>query len=288
MLPKYLLFVFRNMEAPMDIHKDAIHSIETDFSQKRILTSCSDGMVRIFSKGTAESPHDLALELELNGNSGPATKAIFLNQGEFIASSYFNGKVIIWKYEGGRFNKKYEKQLLNGSVNDIAGRWDGDSFTLFCGCSDGNVRILTVDSSFSATESEVFCHRFGVSSVSAMENGFVSGGMDYSVAVWEGNEEVARFRDHKGFVRNVAVCPTNSFKLLCIATCSEDGSVIIYTRKGSEYKSQKIILEEPCYSLSWSFSGFSLSVGYGSSKFKCFVPDSNGEFKEVKLKKVES
>ncbi|ADM12633.1 protein transport Sec13-like protein [Encephalitozoon intestinalis ATCC 50506] len=272
----------------MDIHKDTIHSIETDFSQKKIVTSCSDGIVRVFSKGTADSPHNLALEMELNGNSGPATKAIFLNQGEFIASSYFSGKVIVWKYENGKFNKKYEKQLLNGSVNDISGRWNGGSFTLFCGCSDGNVRVLAVDSSFGVTESEIFSHRFGVSCVSATENGFVSGGMDYSVAVWEGSEEVARFRDHKGFVRDVSVCPPNSFKLFCMASCSEDGTVMIYTRNEGEYKLQKIVLDEPCYSLSWSFSGFSLSVGYGDSRFKCFVPDSSGEFKEVGLKKIES
>nr|AGE94939.1 protein transport protein sec13 [Encephalitozoon cuniculi] len=272
----------------MDIHKDTIHSIETDFSQKKIVTACSDGMVRVFAKGSSVPPYELNLELELDGDSGPATKAIFLNQGEFIASSYFSGKVIIWKYEGGRFNKKSERQILSGSVNDISGRWNGSSFTLFCACSDGTVRILDIDSSFNTTESEVFCHRFGVSSVSATESGFVSGGMDYSVAVWDGTSEAARFRDHKGLVRDVAACPANSFKLFCMASCSEDGTVVIYTKRGEEYESQKITLEEPCYSLSWSFSGFSLSVGYGSSKFKCFVPDGSGKFKEVGLKKVES
>lgn len=271
----------------MDIHKDTIHSIETDFSQKKIVTACSDGMVRIFSKGSPASDHDLVFESELDAASGPVTKAIFLNQGELIASSYFSGKVIVWKYEAGTFAKKYEKQLLAGSVNDVSARWAGSSFTLFCACSDGHVRVLTIDSSFGASEEEVFCHRFGVSSVSATETGFVSGGMDYSVAVWEGNNEVARFRDHKGFVRAVAACPPNSFKMLCIASCSEDGSVIIYTKDGDKYKPQAIPLGEPCYSLSWSASGFSLTVGYGESRFKCFVPDSSGQFREIGLKRID-
>lgn len=272
----------------MEAHRGAIHSIETDVSHKKIVTACADGLVRVFNRNNVDSNQELVIELELDASSGPVTKAIFLNQGELIASSYFSGKVVVWKYEAGRFNKKHEKQLLSGSVNSIAGKWKGNSFTLYCACSDGNIRILEVDNSFNTAETEVFCHRFGVSSVSTTEHGFATGGMDYSTALWEDKTEIKRFRDHKGFVTDVAVCPANCFKIFCMATCSKDGTVIIYTKKEEKYESQIIDMEEPCYSLSWSASGFTLSVGYGKSKFKSFVPDSSGKFKEVHLKKIEN
>lgn len=282
---RLLCYLFRKIPDPMEVHKGIIHSIEADFSQKRVVTACSDGLVRVFNRG-GEEPCELAMELELDAGCGPVTKAIFLNQGELIASSYFSGRVVVWKYEGGRFSKRYEKEVVGGSVNDISARWCGTSFVLYCACSDGNVRILSIDGSFNATETDVFCHRFGVSSVCATENGFVSGGMDYSSAVWEDTTETARFRDHRGFVRDVAVCPANCFKIFCMASSSEDGRVIIYTKRGDGYESQVIDIGEPCYSLSWSVSGFSLCVGYGESKFKCFVPDSSGKFKEVGLEKI--
>lgn len=266
----------------MEVHKDAIHSIETDFSQKRIVTACSDGLVRVFSRDAQE----LSMELELDAGAGPVTKAIFLNQGELIASSYFSGKVVVWKLEGGRFGKKLERQICSGSVNALAGRWNGASFTLFCACSDGNVRILEIDSAFGVAEDTVFCHRFGVSSVSATERGFATGGMDYSAAVWEEKTEVQRFRDHKAFVRDVAVCPANSFGIFCMASCSEDGTVAVYTKGENGFESQIIQIGEPCYSVCWSASGFSLSVGYGEAKFKCFVPDGR-EFMEVGVAKME-
>ncbi|KAM0671796.1 hypothetical protein OCOL_001238 [Ordospora colligata] len=272
----------------MDIHKDTIHSIEADFSQRRIVTASSDGLIRVFSNGQIDASDSLALDSELNASLGPATKAIFLGNGELIVSAYFCGMVIVWKSEGGRFVKKLEKQLFEGSVNDLDASCVDGTFVLYCACSDGNVRIMKIGNTLgSADVEEVLCHRFGVSSISATENGFVSGGMDYSVAIWENGKEVARMRDHKAFVRDVAVCPTNAFKIFCMASCSEDGNVIIYTNKQGGYATQTINLNEPCYSLSWGSSGFSLSVGYGDSKFKCFVPDASGAFKEVGLRRVE-
>jgi protein transport protein SEC13 len=272
----------------MEVHKDIIHSIETDISQKRVVTACSDGMVRVFSRKSTEDALDMAMDSELVADAGPATKAVFINTGEFIASSYFTGKLLLWKLEGSTYTKKYEKQLPNGSINSISSVFRGTSFDIYCACSDGNVGILTVSSSpsFNVVEDRVFCHRFGVSAVSGYDGGFVTGGMDYSVAIWENGEEVARFRDHKGFVRDVAVSPQGCFKLFCMATCSEDGTVMIYTKKGDRYESQRITVGEPCYTLAWSASGFTLSVGYGESKFKCYVPDGSGEFTEVTLTKV--
>jgi protein transport protein SEC13 len=269
----------------MECYDGTIHSIDSDFSETRVVASSSDAKVRVFLLEGIK----LSLESELVGHDGPVTKAIFLNHGELIASSCYTGQLIIWKMEGRGYEKKFEKKVFNGSINTLSHKWDKSSFTVYCGCSDGRVRALSFDTGFNLTEDEIYCHRYGVSCMSNNSECLITGGMDFSVALWPifKPKEIHRFQDHTSFVRDVSVCPSNGFKLLCFASCSDDGNVIIYTQDGPGFKKQIISIGEPCYSLSWSKAGFSLCVGYGSSCFKSYSPDSSGEFVEVEITKLE-
>ncbi|KAF7684700.1 Protein transport protein SEC13 [Astathelohania contejeani] len=267
----------------MEAHTDLIHSIDSDLSEQRIVTASSDKIVRVFNVKDA----NLTLQAELKGHNGPVTKAIFLNKGEMIASCSYNGTLIIWKLEGNNYGKKYEKQLFNGSINSICCNWHGDSFTIYSGCSDGRVRTSIFDSTLQVKESDFYCHRYGVSTVSSNEKYLVTGGMDSTVGIFRLSDmsEMQRFKDHSNFVRCVAICPKNEFGITCFASCSDDGTAIIYNLDGG-FSKQVIKIGEPCYSLGWSRSGFSLTIGYGESKFKTFIPDASGKFKETDMEKL--
>lgn len=266
----------------MDVHKGTIHSIEPDVYEKRIVTASSDGVVRVFENTELpDKPVKMELECELVSDSGPCTKAVFVNQGELIVSSYYSGKLILWKREANNYSIKAEKEIFSGSINDISSVFVGDVVKIYCACSDGNVRIVEIDSSGTFKQKEIFAHRFGVNSIHANSSYFVTGGLDYSVVVWENDKELARLRDHKGYVRDVAIANNGIFDIFCFASGGEDHKVIIYTKDVNDFRKQEIDMKEPVYSLSWSKSGFSLSVGYGDGQFKCFVPGDDNSFREV-------
>lgn len=269
----------------METKHEIIHSMETDYTESRLLTASSDSVIRLFKiEGLSIIP-----ETELKGLPGPVTKAIFLNRGEFLCASFYTGEVLIWKLEGSAYNKKFEKKLFEGSVNAISHLWLDNSFRVFCGCSDGHLRILDFDTRFSVKESKIFCHRFGISSVSSNERYLMTGSMDHTTTIFDikSMHEIKKNTDHKNVVRDVSVCSVGEFDIFCFASCSDDGTVVVYNKDGSEFKKQVIDIGQPAYSLAWSKTGYSLSVGYGESSIKHFVPDISGSFKEVEMKKAE-
>lgn len=273
----------------MDLHKGKIHSIQTDLYEKRVVTASSDGSVRVFeNKSEPGNPPSLELSCELQGSYGVCTKAIFINEGELIASSYFTGKLALWKREAGKYNLATIKEIFNGTIYDIDAVNSSEGIKVFCACSDGTLRIVDIAPGYTFSQSEVVAHRFGTTCVSANKDYVVTGGLDNSVVLWKDGKEETRFRDHKRYVRDVKISKDNVFELMAFASCSEDGSVNIYTQVGGEFKRQCIEIGEPVYSLSWSKTGFSLSIGYGSNGVKCFTPSSDGKFVEVELSKSEN
>lgn len=269
----------------MEAQREIVHSMEADYSETRVVTASSDRIIRLFKLNGAS----LIPESEIQGLPGPVTKAIFLNKGEFVCASFYTGELVVWKLEGSAYSKKFEKKLFEGSVNAISHLWLESSFRVFCGCSDGVLRIVDFDAKFSITESKIPVHRFGISCVSNNEQYLMTGAMDHTTAIFDlkSMKEIKKNTEHKGFVRDVGVCSVGEFEIFCFASCSDDGTVIIYNRFDNEFHPQVIEIGEPVYSLAWSRTGYSLSVGYGESQVKHFVPDISGVFKEVALKKAE-
>ncbi|EOB15061.1 Protein SEC13 [Nosema bombycis CQ1] len=271
----------------MESHK--IHSIQSDACEKRIVTGCSDGVVRIFDN-TAElgQPPSLDLIQELQTQHGVCTKAVFVNDGELIISAYFSGKIAIWKRENGSYSLATTRDVFTGTIYDLDILYTINVIKIYCACSDGVLRVLDLAGGYNFNQNEIVAHRFGITCVYSSKSIVLTGGLDNSVVLWRNEndlKEEIRFRDHKGVVRDVEVCPDNVFGFLCFASCGEDGLVNIYTKVESNYNKQSIDIGEPVYSLSWSRTGFSLSVGYGDNNFKCFIPGSDGEFTEVELSK---
>lgn len=280
-----LAVMVSNSKPLMEVQREIIHSMAADSSETRIITASSDRTVRLFRL----NGEDLAREAEIRDLPGPVTKAIFLNKGELIGASCYTGELLIWKLEGTSYSRKFEKKLFDGSINAISHQWLESSFRVFCGCSDGNLRIVEFDTKFGTVETQVFCHRSGISSVSNNDRYLMTGSMDHTTAIFDirSMKEVRRNTDHSKVVRDVGVCSVGEFDIFCFASCSDDGTVVIYNKDGDEFKRQVIEIGQPVYSLAWSRTGYSLSIGCGDSCVKHFVPDISGLFKEVPLKKSE-
>ncbi|EQB60508.1 protein transport protein sec13 [Vairimorpha apis BRL 01] len=267
----------------MEIHKGIIYSMEKDNFEKRIITTCSDGKIRVFeNKSDPDTKINLEFIAEMSGDEGIPTKAVFVDQIECIVASFSNGTIIIWKKENINYKKIYEFKVFSGSISDLSCVYIENNIVMYCACSDGILRIVKYINNTIQID-EVTAHRFGISCIDGNEDYIVTGGIEYSVAIWSKKEEITRFNSHEGVVRAIKIAPKNIFNIFCFASCGEDGKVIIYIKDGNNFNQQIIELEEPVYSLSWSKSGFSLSVGYGENKYKCFVPTNEGKFEEIPI-----
>lgn len=256
-----------------------IMNMDTDITEKFIVASCEDSLVRIFSIKEKE----IKLITQLTGHSGVVTKALFINQGELIVSSDFNGKIIIWKLEGNQFVKKTEAKISEGPIYDMAVRHTADSFTLFCGCENGILKTVAFDSNmkYNVTEKEV--HRYGIISVSCNTNYVATGGLDCSVGLI--SEEIEYFKHHKEAVNGVALAPSSDKEHTILATCSEDGVLSFIFKDGKTTRTQEISIGEPCYSVRWNRTGLVLTLGYGKGNFKSYIQGENGEYEEVPMEK---
>lgn len=267
----------------MEAENVIIHSMDVNIDETHLITASSDKVVRVLKIDEG----DITTLCELETSNGPVTSAIFIiNKGELICASCYTGEIIIWKLEDDKYSKKFEKKIIDGAINTIKHTFLETSFIIYAGCSDGNLLVLEYDTKFNCKEKRIFCHKFGISSLSVNSQYLLTGGMDNSTILFKvpGLEKMATFLDHKGFVRCVGLCAISEFGFSCFATCSDDKKVIIYTEnQDKKFNKQVIDLAEPVYSLDWSKSGYSLSVGFGSDGVKHFVPDVSGLFKEAEI-----
>lgn len=171
--------------------------------------------------------------------------------GNILASSSYDGKVLIWRESGTSWQKIYEVSLHTASVNLVAWAPHEAGCLLACASSDGNVSVLEFKDN--AWTHQIFqaCGS-GVNSVSwapAVAPGqlmsasgnaagaarrFVTGGSDCQVKLWEYSPETGGYQNmailpgHTDWVRDVAWSPTVLSKSY-IASASQDKTVRIWT-----------------------------------------------------------
>jgi len=258
----------------------------------------------------SQSP-DFPLISELSGHTSPVVKALFVNYGEIIISADFSGKLILWKLENGTFVKRVDKQILEGAINDISVRHSEseNKIVVFCACDKGMLYTVTIDgnnvnvsnnvnsnsnnvnsnsnnvNSNTFTNSNTFSvtseqrHNFGITSVSSNGSHLVTGGMDAKV-IKDNKEQVTV---HEGIVTSVSIAPDNCLEKTIIASCSEDGKVMISEEREGNYERKCIDLKKPCYEVKWTQTGFILIVRYGENEIKSFMRGKEGEYEEVDL-----
>lgn len=253
----------------MDTKEIIVFNIDTDYNEEKMLKATSEG-IELYNINNEE----IIMDTTLKSHTDPVVKAIFF--GKDIVSVDFGGKFIYWKFDGS-YSVLFEKNL-GSTVNTMCGN-EVEKIILI-GMADGRIKKLFLGEEIE--ENEVFAHTCGISAMDCNKKYLVTGGMDNLVFIWDLNlRKIGEKSYHDDFVRDVSICNI-IFDFFTFASCGNDGKLIIYDKDF-----QVIDLEEPCYSLDWTKSGYCLSVSYGENKYKAFVPGDDGKFVEAELTPLE-
>ncbi|CAH8434582.1 unnamed protein product [Heterobilharzia americana] len=222
-------------------HEDMIHDAQLDYYGTTLATASSDHSVKIFDVRNKKQ----LLVAHLREHQGPVWSLSWSHPIYYLERSQRT------------MGKVYEYAEHDSSVNCVC--WAPHSYGLMLACasSDGTISILVSDETntwraFRITDA----HSVGVNSVSwapsinaefifnpSATNGInppikrlVSGGCDSLIKIWREDItsgspewiEEARLDGHTDWVRDVAWCPSLNISRQLIASCGQDGRLIIW------------------------------------------------------------
>ncbi|KDN35578.1 WD40 repeat-like protein [Tilletiaria anomala UBC 951] len=168
------------------LHEDMIHDAQLDFYGRRLATCSSDRTIKVFDvvDGAAAGQGET-----LRGHEGPVWQVAWAHPkfGSILASCSYDGKVIIWKDEGGAstnassqgpygarggygtqsgWQKIKEHAMHTASVNSIAWAPHELGAILACASSDGNISVLSFNNDGTWAVDMVAAHPIGCNAVS--------------------------------------------------------------------------------------------------------------------------
>ncbi|KAL1953481.1 hypothetical protein VTO42DRAFT_2777 [Malbranchea cinnamomea] len=294
-------------------HDDMIHDAGLDYYGRRLATCSSDKTIKIFE---IEGDSHRLVET-LKGHEGAVWCVAWAHPkfGTILASSSYDGKVIIWREQGtnatattsSTWTRVFDFSLHTASVNTVSWAPHESGCLLACASSDGHVSVLEFcDNSW--THQIFHAHGMGVNSVSwapAVAAGslasagvgpgplrrFVTGGSDNLVKIWEFNPETKTYsvskvlEGHTDWVRDVAWSPSILSRSY-IASASQDKSVRIWTQDASnpnEWTSQQLEFDSVVWRVSWSLSGNILAVSGGNNKVTLWKENLRGQWEKFKV-----
>jgi len=266
-------------------HEDMIHDVQMNYYGRRMATCSSDKTIKIWDLPIDNSPPIPTAELK--GHEAPVWQVSWSNPkfGNYLASASYDRRVLIWK----ELNKNdwrpvYEYSGHELSVNSIQFAPHEFGLCLACGSSDGYISILTHKGGETFSEEKFFAHNIGVNAVCWAPAGpvkrIVSGGCDNDVKIWRFEQAEGQWKleqtlqEHNDWVRDVAWAPTIGLPNNTIASCSQDGSVIIWAQDDTNTAFHSVPLKkkssEPAYRVSWSITGNLLAVSTGDNKVSLY------------------
>ncbi|VDN03708.1 unnamed protein product [Thelazia callipaeda] len=246
-------------------HRLTIHDVQMNYYGTRLATCSSDHLVKIFELKPSGQTYPSA---ELSGHTGPVWQVAWAHPkfDNVVASCSYDKRVIIWKEIAGKWQKFYEWNHHDASVNSIS--WGPHQFglTLACASTDTTLSVLTFD------KEQIWTHKIivkaheqvpehrsfvqflrvpskfqGCNAVSwapalysasllestgcVLSKRIVSGGNDNLVKIWREKKESdweldVELEGHSDWVRDVAWAPVAAYNT--IASCGQDKRVIIW------------------------------------------------------------
>ncbi|XP_022971254.1 protein transport protein SEC13 homolog B-like [Cucurbita maxima] len=288
-------------------HQDMVHDVQMDYYGKRIATASSDFTIKIIS---VSKKSDSQLLASLSGHKGPVWQVAWAHPkfGSLLASSSYDGQVIIWK-EGNQYQwvQAHVFNAHKSSVNSIAWAPHELGLCLACGSSDGSISVFIARSDGGWDNNQIEqAHSVGVTSVSwgpTTAPGsligsssvdpvwkLASGGFDSTVKVWtlkDGSwrrDSSPALQMHTDWVRDVAWSPNLGLQKSTIASGSQDGTVIIWSVAKEGGKWEGIVMNDfktPIWKVSWSLTGDLLAVADGNNTVTLWKEAVDGKWQQV-------
>ena len=238
-------------------HQAMIHDAQLDFYSRRLATCSSDRTIKIF----AVSDEGNQYLNDLQGHDAPVWGVQWAHPrfGNLIASCGYDGQVLVHREQAQNQWSVVYQYKHKSSVNSAFWAPHEYGLILAAGSSDGNlsVHFYQPDNTWSVQTFQV--SKLGVNSISwatatsigaKTEDGkyilrIVTGASNNTANIWKCElgktewEKEFSLQQHTDWVRDVAWRPSTSTKINTLATCSADGTVLIWKQEkaGEEWTS---------------------------------------------------
>ena len=291
-------------------HEDHVHDVAWDYYARRLATCSSDGTVKIFAADGEATAH----EATITGHGGPVWQVCWAHPryGQVVASCGYDGQVLVHKEDApGRWTAVHAWSGGEGaSVNAVCWAPEGAGvLQLACAASDGRATILAHDATSGEWAASSFlASPLGLTSCSwcpveatgsataegALVPRLATGGCDALVKVWRREDPNADAWDlepvanggkaHTGWVRDVAFSPFYGEPKPCLISCSDDKSVLVWTRNdlNGPWASRVVTTcDAPVWRVAWSVAGCVLAVSSGDDAVSLWKESVAGDWHEL-------
>ncbi|KAL9101465.1 MAG: hypothetical protein Q9163_003280 [Psora crenata] len=278
----------------------AQHDAVLDYYGRRLATCSSDKTIKIFE--IEGESHKLTETLRghegavwtRNKRSNPQTNRYISlipqahpKYGTILASSSYDGKVLIWREQGSQWTRVADFSLHTASVNIVSWSPHESGCLLACASSDGRVSILEFQEG--KWNHQIFeAHAAGVNAVSwapaTAPGALVSSKPDLGVKRSPQDQTyttTTSLEGHTDWVRDVAWSPSTILSKSYIASCSQDKTVRIWTctpDNPNEWKATVLNFDAMLWRVSWSLSGNVLAVSGDDNRVSLWKEGLNGEW----------
>lgn len=272
-------------------HRDVIHDAQMNYFGTKLATCSSDRLVKIFELKPSGQTYPVA---ELSGHDGPVWQVAWAHPkfDNVLASCSYDKKVIVWKEIAGKWQKIYEWNQHEASINAISWAPHFFGLTLACASADTSITLLTFAPQTGMWNSRriLKAHDQGCNAVSwapaihpitsqaggaSAVKRIVSGGNDSLVKIWkeknDGTWELEHsLKGHTDWVRDVAWAPAIAQSISRIASCGQDRKALIWqcsNLEAGQWTSRELdTFSDVLWHVSWSLCATILAVSGGDNK----------------------
>jgi len=304
-------------------HDDMVHDSQLDYYGCKLATASSDRTVKIYDVSGNTYAHTATLQ----GHEGPVWEITWSHPkfGVVLASCSFDGSVLIHRESppGSWTLIHAARGLHDSSVNGVT--FAPHEYGLMCAAasSDGRVSFLSHNEDDTWSVEYVNDNSLGVNAVTwapyvplanagggnpdegeqqqQQQPRVATAGCDNRIRFWTRSSATGSWEEettplghgasHTDWVRDVAWAPPIVPGVDVVASCSEDGTVIVWTHKdgggdadGTNGTWEPTLLNnfgEPVWRLSWSVTGSILAVSSGDSTVTLWKAGLDGTWKQV-------
>lgn len=237
---------------------EIINAMDTNISESHLITACQDHKLRTYTISNTTLVPDQIIE----AHDAPLTQCIFIDNFT-IASSCIKGVLKIFKLEN-KFVEKFSR-TFETAIKVLK----SDGATLYVGLSNG--KLFRVGQSLCEDEL-VLTFESPLVGFDVSNNYAIGCCEDGSVHCMKDGKITESYNDN---AKDVAVF--NAFEIVRYVSVGE--KIVIYAEKRQE-------IENEGESVKFGRAGFCFVVGCGDG-FRCYGPDSDGNFVEVEVEKIE-